>query len=69
MSLQIKIVLISFMVSVLTALIILPILKRLKVRPNRKRMWTTYTPSKTRNSYNGRNSNWDNTNYFKHNFI
>lgn len=69
MSLQVKIVLISFMVSVLTALIVLPILKRLKVRSNRKRVWTTYPPSKTRNSYNGRNSNWDNTNYLNGSFI
>lgn len=40
MNLQIKIVLISFMVSVMTSLFALPILKKLKVRANRERMWT-----------------------------
>lgn len=34
MSLQIKIVLVSFIISVITALIVLPILKKLKVRAN-----------------------------------
>lgn len=69
MSLQVKIVLISFMISVLTALIVLPILKRLKVRTDRKRVWTTYPPSKTRDSYNGRNSNCNYSNYFNGSFL
>lgn len=59
---QIKILLTSFIISVIVALIILPILKKLKVRTNRKRIWTKNTFDKTRNSYNGRNNNSNNLN-------
>lgn len=61
MSLQIKIVAISFMVSIVTALAALPILKKLKVRTNRKGVRTTYSLNKTRYANNGWNCNNDNT--------
>lgn len=40
MNFQTTILLISFGVAVILALIIIPILKKLKARPNRKRRWT-----------------------------
>lgn len=64
---QIKILLTSFIISVITALIVLPILKKLKVRSNRKRIWTKNTFDKARNSYNGRNNNCYNFNNFSNN--
>lgn len=43
METEIKIVILSFIISIIVALFILPILKKLKVRSNRKRVWTKIT--------------------------
>ena len=59
---EIKIVLTSFIISIIVALFVLPALKRFKVRTNRKRIWTKITFDKTRNSYYGRNNNSNNFN-------
>ena len=53
MNFQTTILLISFGVAVILALIIIPILKKLKARPNRKRRWPTITLKKTRYTNNG----------------
>lgn len=57
---QIKIVITSFIISIIVALIVLPILKKLKVRTDSKGIWTKITFNKTRYSYYGRNYNWYN---------
>lgn len=58
---EIKIVLTSFIISIIVALFVLPALKRFKVRSNRKRIWAKVTSDKTRNSYYGWNHNCNNT--------
>lgn len=60
---EIKIVLTSFIISIIVALFVLPALKRFKVRSNRKRIWAKVTPDKARNSYYGRNNHCDNFDY------
>lgn len=59
MNLQIKIVAISFIISIFAALIALPVLKKLKVRTNRKGMRTSYSFNKARYTNNGWNRNND----------
>lgn len=61
---EIKIVLTSFIISIIVALFVLPALKKFKVRPNRKRIWAKITFDKTRNSYYGRNNNCNYFNYW-----
>ena len=61
---EIKIVLTSFIISIIVALFVLPALKRFKVRSNRKRIWAKVTSDKTRNSYYGWNHNCYNSNYW-----
>jgi len=59
---EIKIVLTSFIISIIVALFVLPALKKLKVRTNRKRIWAKITSDKARNSYYGGNNNSYNIN-------
>lgn len=55
MEFQTKIILLSLVFSCIIALIVIPILKKIKSRTIRKKRGTTITFKKTRNTYNGWN--------------